>query len=234
MTAETYGAFVEAMRRGQVYGEELGQLVPISRLERGRNFAIESFDFGDLLDPSSLNALTIPPEGEMVDIPDQDRAFIFTLGGVRKVLIQRWGVQDYADDDGGPRFWFYVYEADKGWVSRDRNEAEWAPLVRAANHALANPQFIEMAADGDAVKAANNRLRMAGKPRLPATLVISLTRVRRRSDSAQGTGTGSAKRPHGRVAHERRLPDGRVVKVRACRVHADEKGEPINYVVRAE
>ena len=47
-----------------------------------------------------------------------------------------------------------------------------------------------------------------------------------------GTGDGPPKRPHDRSGHQRRLQDGRVVKVRACEIHKGAVTAPLHSVVR--
>jgi hypothetical protein len=230
----TYGDFVEAMRQKRVHGHADGVLLEISRLERKRNWSIPSYDFGRLLDPTYLRNVLgrIPPTGSLPPPIKRDRAFLFTFGSERQVLIQRYGISDYPDDDDGPRFWFYAKAAGGPWLSMDGKKARWESLWIEATYLLTNPEFIEVAHSRASVGVANLRRRMAGAALLPATGVVNLTRFRRLGAAAPGTGLGSPKRPHDRSGHERRLRDGRVIKVRACEVHSGAAPSPIDLVVR--
>lgn len=230
----TYGDFVEAMRRKQVFGYEAGHLFEISRLERRRNWAIPSYDFGRLLDPTFGGNLRsrLPPLGTHIDCPPTDRAFLFTMGVERLLLIQRFGIDTYADDDGGHRFWFYTKAPDGPWRSKDGKRGWWEPLVFEATYLLANPNFINVTPSRTSVAKANQRRRLSGAAPVPATRVLSLTRTRRFGAVAKGNGLGRPKRPHKRVGHERRLRDGRVISVRACEIRKGCSAPPQNFVVR--
>lgn len=232
--ATTYGDFVEAMRQKQVFGEENGTLFAISRLERRRNWAIPSYDFGRLLDPTFGSNLRsrIPALGTRIDVPLKDRAFLFTFGAERQLLIQRFGIDTYADDDGGHRFWFYTKAPEGPWLSKDGERNWWEPLIFEATYLLANPQFIEVTPSRTSVGKANKRRRLSGAALVPATGIISLTRKRRFGAAALGDGFGRPKRPHERVAHERRLRDGRVIPVRACEIHKGRSAPSENFMVR--
>jgi hypothetical protein len=230
----TYGDFVEAMRRKEVHGHDHGVLRDISRLERRRNWAIPSYDFGRLLDPTYRGNLLhrIPASGRAALPPGKDRALLFTFGSERRILIQRFGITTYADDDGGYRFWFYAKAPEGPWLNMDGKRKLWHALLFDATYLLANPQFIETATSRASVTNANQRRRMSGATPLPATGIVSLTRIRRLGAAAKGSGLGAPKRPHERTEHERRLRDGRVVPVRACEVHKGSPAQPQNLVVR--
>jgi hypothetical protein len=230
----TYGDFVEAMRQKQVFGEEGGTLFEISRLERRRNWAISNYDFGRLLDPTFAGNLRsrLPRLGSRIDVPLKDRAFLFTFGVERQLLVQRFGINTYADDDGGHRFWFYTKAPEGPWLSKDGERGWWEPLVFEATYLLANPHFIDVTPSRASVGKANERRRLSGAAPVPATGIISLTRARRLGAAATGNGLGQPKRPHERVSHERRLRDGRVVSVRACEIHKGCRVPPQSLVVR--
>ena len=140
----TYGDFVEAMRRKQVHGHDHGVLLDISRLERRRNWAIPSYDFGRLLDPTfSGNLIHRIPTGDTPVLPlRNDRAFVFTFGEERQLLIQRFGITTYPDDDGGYRFWFYSKAPNEPWLSMDGNRGRWETLAFQTTYLLTNPVFI--------------------------------------------------------------------------------------------
>lgn len=232
--APTYGDFVEAMRTKKVHGHSNGMLLAITRMERRRNWAIPSYDFGRLLDPLyPRNVLgRIPPDSIPSSPPKRDSAFLLTIGSVRQLLIQRFGVTDYPDDDEGPRFWFFEKMPGQGWLSMDGKARQWQRLWEQVGYLLGNPHFIEVAANPTSVERANQRRRMAGAASVPPTGVVKLTRVRRTGAAIYGTGDGPPKRPHDRSEHQRRLRDGRVVKVRACEVHKGAVKAPLHSVVR--
>ena len=234
ISVPTYGDFVEAMRRKHVYGDDNGLLRGISRLERRRDWAIPSYDFRRLLDPTFPgNVLNRIPTGmQQVLVPRKDRAFLFSFGEERQLLVQRFGVTTYPDDDGGHRFWFYAKAPDGPWLSRDGERARWEALVFEANYLLGNPQFFTVTPSRASVGNANKRRGWSGAPPLQATSIVNLTRIQRLGAAAQGTGLGLPKRPHDRIEHVRRLRDGRVIPVRACEIHKGVAPPAIDSVVR--
>lgn len=232
--APTYGDFVEAMRTKKVHGHSNGMLLAITRMERRRNWAIPSYDFGRLLDPQyPPNVLDrIPPDSTPSRPPKRDSAFLFTIGSVRQLLIQRFGVTDYPDDDEGPRFWFFEKMPGEDWLSMDGKARQYQRLWEQAVYLLVNPRFIEVAANPTSVERANQQRRMAGAASVPPTGVVKLARIRRTGAVTHGTVDGPPKRPHDRSGHQRRLRDGRVVKVRACEVHKGAVKAALHSVVR--
>jgi hypothetical protein len=230
----TYGDFVEAMRQKKVYGHANGALRDISRLERRRNWAIPSYDFGHLLDPTYRgNLLSRIPATGQVPIPGRDCAFLFTVGAKRQLLIQRFQVNTYPGDNGGVRVWFYETVPDGHWLSMDGKRELWERLAFDATYLLANPQIIKAPPNWASVKAANQRRRMSSAAPIPPTTgIIRLTRIQRLGAAATGSGLGAPKRPHDRLGHRRRLRDGRVIPVRPCEINKGLFAPPQNLVVR--
>ena len=232
----TYGDFVESMRRGEVQAPSNAYPHAIPALERKRNWAVPSFDFSALLDPSARRNLLhrLPSSNGLAFRPPvQDAAYICSVGPERRLLVVRWGVKDYPDDDEGPRFYYYRKVGNGPWVSADGDRDEWQFFWAAAHYLLQNPRWVVSDADPSSVIHANKRRRMAGTRSLPPTQVIRLTRRVRtnRPSTAMATGAGAPKSPHHRKGHFRRLRDGRVVPVKPCKIHAGAAA-PQNFVVR--
>lgn len=231
----TYGDFVEAIRLGNVSDSYNGQTYQLSRVERRRNWAIPSYDFGRLLDANCrkniLNRLPQTFSGR-AETPDKNRVMLFTFDATRFVLIQRIGMWGQPVGGVSSCLWLFFYVGNGHWSNAVREPSLANMLVACADYLLDNPVEIEVLTDASTVASANRRRRMASGNLLPSTKVLSLTRRRWGGPkaAARSTGLGSPKRPHDRGAHDRHYANGTVAHIPACKIHKDCM-DPTDFVV---
>ena len=226
MTDESlYAAFVKAMEANRVMESKGAGRYPIRKLERRRSWSMESYHFGDLLDPSNPSSLlgsTAPMQER--DLPRVTTAYTLTVFGVPHVLIKRMGVTDYRDDDELPRYYAYALALDGVWETVFSGNL--IPLIFEADRLLAAREIIEVE---PRPKVQLTRPSATTRRVLPGTTII---RLKRRVYPVGPTlRPGSEKRPHERRSHVRRLRNGRVVTVQSCSIRGGT-GRPRAYEVR--
>jgi len=222
-----YAAFVKAMEANKVVGLVDNQRVLFPKPERCRSWAMESYQFGDLLDPGNPESLlsTIVPMLEC-DLPRITTAYTMTVYGVPHVFIKRMGVIDYGNCDFMPFYYFFWLANDGVWeIAGGCYDDLWF-LIMSADRLLADREIIEVE---PRPKVRLTRPSATTSRVLPGTSIIHLKR--RVYPVGPTLRPGSEKRPHERRSHVRRLRGGRVVLVRSSSIRGGT-GRPRAYEVR--
>ena len=193
----------------------------IRSIERRRNWAIPSYDFGHLLDAET--GVVIP--GNVVPDPSifsdeaidafsrqGDVALLFsrsTPSGVhRDLFVLRFGTEGYQRPRTEETWhWYFTSGPDGIWKYYD---SAIDPRVPLGIWLLNNPTTIEREASQQDRKV-NARLKLRNKPPLKATTVIRLTKPV--YPASASVGMGSPKRAHDRRGYSYRRKDGRIVHV---------------------
>ena len=220
-----YAAFVRAMEANKVVDNDWGRRFSISKIERRRNWTMESYHFGDLLDPGnpySLLGSTVPMAER--DLRRVTTAYTVTVYGVPNVLIKRMGVADYPDDDELPRYYAYALASDGVWESVFPGNL--IPLILKADRLLVDREIIEVE---PRPKVRLTRPSLSSGRVLPGTTIIHLKR--RVYPVGPTLRPGSVRCPHERRSHVRRLRSGKVVTVRSSSIRGGT-GRPRAYEVR--
>lgn len=195
------------MTAKQVMALNPGMIVPLSRHERKRPWAIPSYDFQFLLDPADAGNLIgrLPSEGGLSQAKDLerfvqagDRAFLFSSNEngrlVRRLWVARWGTKGAGRvRDHDARYWFYISDGGGTWGSHHPQDHL---QMRQAVWLLNNPQLVSRDVDPDDIHAANRPQHLGVKRPVPSTSIIRLTRTV--AAPSQAPGSGSPKRPHDR------------------------------------
>jgi len=237
----TYANFVDQMTTNKVRAFNRGGDNPIRPLERSRNWSIQSFDFGHLLDPwSEQNVIgELPSDVSVIDyeaLDDftraSDAALLFsrnsTDGVERDLFVLRFGTEGFKRPRSDETWvWFYSAGPDGAWKNYD-----WAYDARIylAIWLLNNPARIERE-PAPADHGVNARLKLRNKSPLKATTLIHLTKP---VYPASGSiGLGSSKRAHDRRGYSYVRKNGRTVHVPGpIRVKGGASTPPIYRVVR--
>jgi len=227
-----YAAFVKAMEAGEVVVSDGVRREPYPRHMRRRNWSMESYQFGDLLDPGnpeSLWASVMPkmkrlrPRGTSTYTPQVTSAYSLTIHGVPHVIIKRMTMIPRRGER--PVFSSFWLASEGVWEVARSDHREILQLIKSADWMLEDREAIEVE---QSPKVRLTRPSTASRI-LPGTSII---RLKRRVYTTQSTGRpGSEKRPHERRSHVRRLRGGRVVTVRASSIRGGT-GRPRAYEVR--
>lgn len=226
---QQYADFARAMAKGEVFTTLGGdELLPVSKGVRKRNYTMPSFDFGHLLDEGHPHHLgdylkEIAPDAltEFMDINGQDgmvfgergevthalidRAFIYWFQGERRLVIDRaperqvvHGVASMVSYTAG-----YGFDRAAGfWVRVAGEEWVWKTAMLAMK-LLDCPKVMHAdSEDRTATDQFNSRAKVLGKPRLPVTQSVFLSKVvKSRTSGPNQGGTHASPRPHDRAGY---------------------------------
>lgn len=227
-----YAAFVQAMEANRVMVSDGVRREPYPKQLRRQNWSMESYHFGDLLDPGNPESLwgsvwprivRDRPRSTTTYTPRVTSAYSLTIHGLPHVIIKRMRVIPRFGER--PVFSCFWLAPDGVWEVARRNPVEPLRLAKLADWVLANREIVEVE---PRPKVRLTRPSMNSRI-LPGTTIINLKR--RVYPIGPTLRPGSMKRPHERRSHYRTLRGGKVVAVRSSSIRGGT-GRPRSYRVR--
>lgn len=221
-----YASFVMAMEAKQVVDVDQGARQPVDRLLRKTNWTIESYHFGDLLDPANSDGLfwatDVVSEPEL---PWAPAAYTFSIGGIPYVLAKRTIPAPLHEKGEIACIHFFRLAPDGIWERVEYSMPALTGLIFLADQLLTDRTTVEL--------EPTQRVRL-GRPSIsrnrsiPGSTVIHLQR--RLYPNRPVAHGGSSKRPHERRSHTRRLRSGRIIRVTSSSIRGGT-GRPKAYDV---